>query len=101
MADLILKRASHLTDDEVEVYVERFRPEERRKAAMGIYRSFVLTDLRRGVPGGRPDVPMRYLGGASDPVVRWSRGVELIRGVGHFLPEDKPDAVIGHAMSFF
>jgi pimeloyl-ACP methyl ester carboxylesterase len=101
MAEQILRRGSTLTDDEAEVYVARLRPPERRNATLGYYRSFVLHDLRRGIPGGKPDVPMRYLGGAADPVVRYSGGVELIDGAGHFLPEDKPDAVIAHAMSFF
>jgi pimeloyl-ACP methyl ester carboxylesterase len=100
MAEQILKRASSLSDEEVEVYVERFRPKERRAATTQIYRSFVLKDMPRGIPGGKPDVPTRVIGGAGDLVVRYSGGVELIDGAGHFLPEDKPDAVVAHAMSF-
>ena len=94
-------RSSTLSEEDIEVYIERLRPDERRSATVGYYRQFVLHDARRGIPGVKPDVPMRYIGGAGDIVVRFSGGVEMIRGAGHFLPEDKPDAVIGHAMSFF
>jgi pimeloyl-ACP methyl ester carboxylesterase len=100
MAEQILRRASSLDDDEVEVYLERLRPPERRRATRGYYRSFVLRDFSRGVPGGRPAVPTRYLGGAGDPVVRWSSGVELVDGAGHFLPEDRPDALLERALPF-
>ncbi len=101
VAEQVLKRGSSLSDDEVEVYLQRLRLPEQRRATRGYYRSFALRDLTRGVPGGRPDVPLRFIGGAGDLVVRFSGGVELIDGAGHFLPEDKPEAVVAHAMSFF
>ncbi len=100
VAEQVLKRGSSLSDEEVEVYLERLRLPEQRRATRGYYRSFVLRDAPRGIPGGKPDVPMRYIGGAGDVVVRFSGGVELIDGAGHFLPEDKPEAVVEHAMSF-
>jgi pimeloyl-ACP methyl ester carboxylesterase len=89
-------------DDETEPYVARLREPERARASVQIYRTFTTRELAPSLasPRSRPDVPMRYVGGAGDPVCRWAPGIELVRGAGHFLPEDKPDAVIGHAMSF-
>ena len=96
-------RMSRLDDADVREYLDALRPPERRRATVAYYRSFALRDLpdllRR--PPRRPDVPMLCLGGAGDPVVRYTGDIELIRGSGHFLPEDRPDAVVERALAFF
>ena len=98
VAELVLTRGSRLNETEVATYVDVLRQPERRRASTGYYRAAYAKDVRQS--WRRPQVPHRVVGGARDPVVRWSKGVELVRGVGHFFPEDKPDAVLGHALSF-
>jgi pimeloyl-ACP methyl ester carboxylesterase len=93
-----------LTEDEIEVYLERLRRPEGRRASVGYYRSMLFGELPAIVAGryrGRtPHVPVRIVGGAQDVVVRWSPGVELVDGVRHFLPEERPELVLDHAASF-
>jgi pimeloyl-ACP methyl ester carboxylesterase len=95
-------KLQRFSDAEAEPYLERLRQPERARATVQIYRTFVTKELPSSLarPRDKPDVPMRFVGGEGDPVCRWSPGIETVRGAGHFLPEDKPDAVIGHAMSF-
>jgi pimeloyl-ACP methyl ester carboxylesterase len=95
-------RLSGFTDADAEPYLERLRRPERAKATVRYYRTFLTREFPASIarPRERPDVPMRFVAGAGDPVARYAPGVELVRGARHFLPEDKPDAVIGHAMSF-
>lgn len=101
LAERIL-RMSRLDDAAVREYVDALRPPERRRATVGYYRSFALRDLPSLLrsPPAEPDVPVRCLGGAGDPVVRWSGDVELVSGAGHFLPEDRPEAVVEGALDF-
>ena len=101
LADRIL-RMSRLDDDAVREYVEALRPADRRRASAAYYRTFVTRELA-GVlraPQSRPRVEMRFFGGAGDPVVRYSTDYEPVPGAGHFLPEDRPEAVVERALAF-
>ena len=90
-----------ITGADAEPFVSRLREPARARASVQIYRTFLTREFPQAFanPRTKPDVPMRYVGGEKDPVCRWAPGIELVRGAAHFLPEDKPDAVIGHAMS--
>jgi pimeloyl-ACP methyl ester carboxylesterase len=97
-----LLRISGFTRAEAEPYLEVLRQPERARASVGYYRTFLTRELPGLVshPPAEAEVPLKYVGGANDPVCRFSPSVEHVRGAGHFLPEDKPDAVIGHARTF-
>lgn len=90
----VLLRISGLKD--IEPYVSVLSEPARRRATVGYYRTFVTRELPRLAvkPPPRPLVPMRLLGGVKDPVCRFSPSVDKVPRAGHFLPEDRPDAVL-------
>jgi pimeloyl-ACP methyl ester carboxylesterase len=97
-----LLRLSGFSREDAEPYLSVISQPERRRATVAYYRTFTTRELPAMLthPPERPDVPIRLIGGDRDPVCRFSPSVEKVRGAGHFLPEDKPDAVIGHVKSF-
>lgn len=97
-----LLKLSGFSAAEAEPYAEVLREPARRRATVGLYRTFLTRELPAMLAGGgpQPSVPIRMVGGDKDPVCRFSPSVEKVRGAGHFLPEDKPDAVIGHVKAF-
>jgi pimeloyl-ACP methyl ester carboxylesterase len=97
-----LLEMSGFSREEAEPYVEVLREPARRRATVGYYRTFLTREVAAlaAKPIGRTDVPIRMVGGAKDPVCRWSPSVEKVAGAGHFLPEDRPEVVVGHVQSF-
>ena len=86
-----------------EEFVDALRPAERRRATVGYYRTFLLREMAGALtsPMQRPDVELLALGGAADPVIRWSNEIEKLAGAGHFIVDDRPDAVVDRALPFF
>ena len=97
-----LLRLSGFSREDAEPYLEVIRRPERRRATVAYYRTFLTRELPGLVmrPPRVEDVPLKFVGGARDPVCRFSPSVELVPDAGHFLPEDDPDAVLGHARAF-
>jgi pimeloyl-ACP methyl ester carboxylesterase len=85
-----------------EIYAERYRDPARAEAASRLYRDFLLREAgRTRLP--RLRIPARLLQGTRDPLgTALARGLdrhgddartELLDGCGHFVPEERPDAV--------
>jgi len=91
-----------ISEDAAEDYVAPLRSPERARAAHLYYRTFLLHELPAALRERpeMPKVPIRVVGGERDPVCRWSRGLEKVPGVGHFLVDERPDVVVEHAKSF-
>jgi pimeloyl-ACP methyl ester carboxylesterase len=81
-----------------------------------LYRTFLLTEagpvLRGRYGDARLTVPTRLVAGSADPVITPAllRGyedraddmtVEVLEGVGHFLPEEAPEVVADRARALF
>ena len=103
------------SDEELETFTRQFREPVRARATVALYRSFQFREvprlLRRKYDGQRLELPGLGLWGDHDPVItaRSYRGteghadsfrVEKIAGVGHFLPDEAPDAVLAQLEPF-
>lgn len=104
------------TKEDFRIFARELRAPTRSRAAMLLYRSFLLRELLP-VLRGRYDpqsleVPSLLLYGGRDGVVpaRWITAaagrsdrleIEKMGGAGHFLPEEKPQAVSKRVLGFF
>jgi pimeloyl-ACP methyl ester carboxylesterase len=111
LPEAMLRHGAHgaLTDADIELYLSVLREPGPAGATEGYYRSFILRDapaLGRLVGGRRLQVPTRLLYGREDPLgTALTEGlerhgddvrVELLDGVGHWVPEERPALVAEH-----
>ena len=97
-----------ITAGDIRLYAAVLKEPARARASSRLYRTFVLAEampvLLGQYRGQRLSVPTRLVVGAHDPVVTPAllRGyehaaddmsVEVLPGCGHFVPEERPDAV--------
>jgi pimeloyl-ACP methyl ester carboxylesterase len=98
------------------LYVALMRDPGHARAAVQLYRTFLLREVRPLVRGAyresRLVVPTRLIGGDRDPVMNPEAmtgfednaddmSAETIAGAGHFLPEEAPDLVTRRVLDFF
>ena len=86
------------TPEEEETYLAVLREPAAAHASSRLYRQFLVQELRPAAfAGRRPAMPARLLIGSREPLKAFAAGfrgdVEIVDGAGHFLPEEKPQAV--------
>jgi pimeloyl-ACP methyl ester carboxylesterase len=109
-------RRDAFTDADLRLYGEVLQEPARARASVRLYRTFLLREAAPVMAGryrdARLTVPTRLVGGEHDPVITPAllRGyedhaddmtVEVLDGVGHFLPEEAPDAVAARIRTLF
>lgn len=100
---------------ETATFLGQFAEPARARAAAGIYRSFMTTDMPRSLSARyrrmRLSTPALIVHGTDDPVVRPVHlegyepfaddlRVELVPGVGHFIVDERPDLACARLRSF-
>ena len=100
---------------EIEAYLGPLRQPSQVRASTLLYRNTLLRELApiaRGLyDGKRLTIPVRYLIGERDAIIDEAavralphRGdaidIEIVPGVGHFLPEEAPELVADRVLSF-
>jgi pimeloyl-ACP methyl ester carboxylesterase len=104
------------TDEDVELFLGRFRDRARARAGSALYRHFIQPEAARILSGAyrrsRLVTPTHVVVGADDPNVRpeFVRGfeqfvkdltVEYVDGASHFIVDDRPDVVLDRALALF
>jgi pimeloyl-ACP methyl ester carboxylesterase len=108
------RRNDAFTQQDLRLFGEVLQQPARARATVRLYRTFLLREsLRLGrYAGQRLTVPTRLVVGDGDPVAAdpfldgWQQHaddmtVEVLPGVGHFVPEEAPAAVAERAIALF
>jgi pimeloyl-ACP methyl ester carboxylesterase len=105
-----------MTDDDVELFVSRFREPARARAGSALYRHLIQPEAARILAGSyrnsRLLTPTHVLVGADDPNVRpeFIHGfeqfvddltMEYLEGASHFIADDLPEVVVARALALF
>ena len=104
-----------IDEREAEVYAERLREPARAEATQLLYRGYLRSILalqERPYDSLRLTVPTRLVVGRDDQAVSEvavtgfephadNMKLDLVEGCGHFVPEERPDVVVGHARELF
>ena len=103
--------ARHWSDEELDCYADVLRQPARARASSACYRTFLTRELP-AIARGRYQpadltVDTLLVLGQNSPMYQVLRpqptsrmSIEVIEGAGHFLPEEAPDAVLGHITRF-
>lgn len=101
---------------DLELFVAPLRDPAYARAGSALYRGLILPEIGRIVGGAYRNqhlsTPTRVLYGAADPGVgpylvggheayADDLTVDLVEGAGHFVADDRPDAVVEHALALF
>ena len=113
---VIAGRRGAWSPEDTRIMLDQFREPERAWATVQTYRSFLLREIGPMLRGRyrslRLHTPTLWLHGLSDVVIRPEMlrgyepyadeiGVELVKGAGHFIHEERPDFVLERALTFF
>jgi pimeloyl-ACP methyl ester carboxylesterase len=108
------RKAGSWSDEELELYGELGKRPGYTEAMVQYYRTFLLHEMlplaRGAFRDHRLTVPTRLVVGSADAIARDmgdeyrkyadDMTVEYVEGAAHWLPEEKPDAVLEHAFDF-
>ncbi len=113
-ASQVVRAGSRRPVSDVATYGEVMQDPARARATVQLYRTFLLQESWRvgRYADARLTVPTRLVNGDSDPVANgalidgWQLNaddmtVEILDGVGHFVPEEAPEAVAQRAVELF